>query len=282
MTELIRAELIRAEHIGKRFGPVTALRDINLYARKGEILGLIGDNGAGKSTLIKILTGFHRPDEGRLSWNGEPVQLRSVTHARSLGIETVFQDLAMVNDLPVYLNLHLNKELVHKPFPFLRRREMQRRAREALDAIGIDIPSVTALVGQLSGGQRQAIAVARSVTSNAKLLLLDEPLAAMGAKEGGLILRLLRQLKQRGDIAIILIAHNYSQVVDVCDRVNLLQHGEITFDKPCKETSVAELLDLVHAEYRMNHDPGYLTNRTRTAGESLSNGSLRNVPSLEK
>jgi ABC-type sugar transport system ATPase subunit len=246
-----RPEVIRAEHLSKRFGPVTALRDINLSVRRGEILGLIGDNGAGKSTLIKILTGFHQPDSGSLQFDGEQVQLRSVTHARSLGIETVFQDLAMINDLPVYLNLHLNKELVHKPIPFLHRREMKRRAREALDSIGISIPSVSAQVGQLSGGQRQAIAVARSVYSDAKLLLLDEPLAAMGAKEGGLILRLLAQLKQRGDLAIILIAHNYSQVVDVCDRVNLLQHGEITFDKPSKETSVAELLELVHAEYRL-------------------------------
>ncbi|WP_236796911.1 ATP-binding cassette domain-containing protein [Amycolatopsis sp. GM8] len=246
-------EVMRVEHVSKSFGPVQALSDINLSVSRGQILGLIGDNGAGKSTLIKILTGYHQPDGGRLVFEGQPVQLKSVTHARSLGIETVFQDLAMINDLPVYLNLHLNKELVHKPLPFLRRREMKRRAREALDAIGINIPSVTAEVGQLSGGQRQAIAVARSVYSgNAKLLLLDEPLAAMGAKEGGLILRLLAQLKQRGDIAIILIAHNYSQVVDVCDRVNLLQHGEITFDKASKETSVSELLELVHAEYRVN------------------------------
>jgi simple sugar transport system ATP-binding protein len=248
----VGAEVIRAEHITKSFGPVTALSDINLYVRLGEILGLIGDNGAGKSTLIKILTGFHQPDGGQLLFEGEPVVLRSVVHARSLGIETVFQDLAVINDLPVYLNLHLNKELVHKPFPFLRRREMKRRAREALDAIGINIPSVTAEVGLLSGGQRQAIAVARSVYSNAKLLLLDEPLAAMGAKESGLILRLLSQLKARGDLAIILIAHNYAQIVDICDRVNLLQHGRITFDKPSKDTSVAELLELVHAEYRTN------------------------------
>lgn len=247
-----KPDVIRAEHISKRFGPVHALHDINLNVRKGEILGLIGDNGAGKSTLIKILTGFHQPDGGRLLFDGAEVELRSVTHARSLGIETVFQDLAMVNDLPVYLNLHLNKELVHRPLPFLRRKEMKRRAREALDSIGINIPSVTAEVGQLSGGQRQAIAVARSVYSNAKLLLLDEPLAAMGAKEGGLILRLLDQLKRRGDISIILIAHNYGQVVDVCDRVNLLQHGEITLDKRTADTSVAELLELVHAEYRVS------------------------------
>jgi ABC-type sugar transport system ATPase subunit len=245
-------EVVRAEHLSKSFGPVRALTDVNLSVRQGEILGLIGDNGAGKSTLIKILTGFHQPDSGSLVFEDQPVTLRSVSHARSLGIETVFQDLALVNDLPVYLNLHLNKELVYRPLPFLRRREMKRRAREALDSIGINIPSVNAEVGMLSGGQRQAIAVARAVYSNAKLLLLDEPLAAMGAKESGLILTLLDQLKQRGDLAIILIAHNYGQVVDVCDRVNLLQHGEITFDKPTRDTSVAELLELVHAEYRLN------------------------------
>ncbi|MBS2966393.1 sugar ABC transporter ATP-binding protein [Actinocrinis puniceicyclus] len=245
------AEVIRVERVSKRFGPVTALRDINLHVARGEILGLIGDNGAGKSTLIKILTGFHRPDSGRILFEGTETRLRSVAHARSLGIETVYQDLALIDGLPVYLNLHLNKELTHGPLPFLRRREMRRRAREALDSVGIEIPSVTAEVGQLSGGQRQAIAVARSVHSDAKLLLLDEPLAAMGAREGTQILRLLRRLKQRGDLAIILIAHNYSQVVDVCDRVNLLQHGEITFDRRSADTSVAELLELVHAEYRV-------------------------------
>ena len=244
-------DVIRVEHISKKFGAVRALRDINLHVGKGEILGLIGDNGAGKSTLIKILTGFHRPDGGRILFEGEEVKFRSVVHARSLGVETVFQDLALINELPVYMNLHLNKETVHRPIPFLNRGAMKKRAREALDTIGINIPSVTAPVAALSGGQRQAIAVARSVHSGAKLLLLDEPLAAMGAKEGGLILRLLDQLKQRGDLGIILIAHNYSQVVDVCDRVNLLQHGEITFDKQSKDTSVAELLELVHAEYRL-------------------------------
>lgn len=244
-------DVIRVEHISKKFGAVTALRDINLHVRRGEILGLIGDNGAGKSTLIKTLTGFHRPDEGALFFEGQETVLRSVVHARSLGVETVFQDLAMINDLPVYLNLFLNRELTHRPLPFLKRSEMRRRAREALDSIGIRIPSVDTEVGRLSGGQRQAIAVARSVYSDTtKLLLLDEPLAAMGAKEGGQILRLLSRLKERGDMAIILIAHNYAQVVDICDRVNLLQHGEITFDRPSKDTSVGELLELVHAEYR--------------------------------
>ncbi|HEX3811401.1 MAG TPA: ATP-binding cassette domain-containing protein [Mycobacteriales bacterium] len=239
---------IRAEGIGKRFGTVTALSDINLHVGKGEVLGLIGDNGAGKSTLVKILTGFHQPDAGQLFIDGQPTVLKSVQHARSLGIETVFQDLALVNTLPVYMNLHLNKEPTRGLF--LNKREMRRRARKYLDDIGISIPSVNAEVANLSGGQRQAIAVARSVYSNAKILLLDEPLAAMGAKEGGIILDLVRMLRDRGDLSIIMIMHNYAQVFDVCDRVNLLQHGEITLDKKTSETSVEELLELVANEYR--------------------------------
>jgi simple sugar transport system ATP-binding protein len=239
---------IRAVNVSKSFGQVKALHDINLHVDKGEVLGLLGDNGAGKSTLIKILTGFHQPTSGQLFLDGKPTSLSSVQQARSLGIETVFQDLALVNTLPVYMNLHLNRE----PHwgPFLRRREMKHNARKYLDDIGINIPSVNALVANLSGGQRQAIAVARSVYSNATILLLDEPLAAMGAKEGGIILDLISMLRDRGDLSIILIAHNYQQVLEVCDRVNLLQHGEITFDKPAKDTTVPELLDLVATEYR--------------------------------
>lgn len=241
-------DAIRAEGIVKRFGTVRALDNINLRVAPGEVLGLIGDNGAGKSTLVKILTGFHQPDEGQLYVHGEATDLKSVQHARSLGIETVFQDLALVNTLPVYLNLHLNKE--PSVGPFLRKRQMRRQARTYLDDIGIDIPSVNAEVANLSGGQRQAIAVARSVYTDARILLLDEPLAAMGAKEGGIILDLVRMLRDRGDLSIIMIVHNYTQVFDVCDRVNLLQHGEITFDKPTAETSAEELLDLVAKEYR--------------------------------
>ncbi len=242
------AAAIRAEHIGKTFGTVTALTDINLSVGKGEVLGLIGDNGAGKSTLIKILTGFHRPTSGQLYVDGAPVSLGSVSQARSLGIETVFQDLVLINTLPVYLNLYLNKEPHFGPF--LRRRQMRENARKYLDDIGIDIGSVNAEVANLSGGQRQAIAVARSVYSDARILLLDEPLAAMGAKEGGIILDLISMLRERGEVSIILIAHNYTQVFDVCDRVNLLQHGEITLDKKTSETSAEELLDLVANEYR--------------------------------
>jgi len=241
-------DAIRVEGIAKRFGSVTALRDVNLRLGKAEVLGLIGDNGAGKSTLIKILTGFHQPDAGQIYVDGEQTTLRSVRHARELGIATVFQDLALVNTLSVYMNLHLAEEPLRGPF--LRKREMRNRARRYLDDIGIQIPSVNTEVANLSGGQRQAIAVARAVYSNAKILLLDEPLAAMGAKEGGIILDLVRMLRERGDVSIIMIAHNYAQIVDVCDRVNLLQHGQITFDQRTSETSVEELLNLVAKEYR--------------------------------
>ncbi|GAA0936017.1 ATP-binding cassette domain-containing protein [Virgisporangium aurantiacum] len=248
-------DILRAENVGKRFGPVTALRDVTLRLGPGEVLGLIGDNGAGKSTLIKTLCGFHRPDSGRILIDGEEVHLRSVGHARSLGIDTVYQDLALVDQLSVYHNMFLNREVVR--WPFLRNRAMRRLARQHLEEIGVNIPDVTVEVARLSGGQRQAIAVARSVYSARRILLLDEPLAAMGAKEGAQILNLIADLKARGDIAMILIVHNYAQVLDVCDRVNLLQHGTITFDKPTAETSLDELTDLVVAEYRRGRlNPG--------------------------
>jgi ABC-type sugar transport system ATPase subunit len=241
-------DVLRAEHIGKRFGAVTALVDINLRLARGEVLGLIGDNGAGKSTLLKILCGFQQPDAGRIVVNGHEVSLRSVDHARSLGIDVVYQDLALVNQLSVYHNMFLNRERVR--WPLLSNKTMRRLAREYLDEMGVDIPSVDADVAQLSGGQRQAIAVARAVYSDAKVLLLDEPLAAMGAKEAAIILDLVRDLKRKGDVSVIIIAHNYGQVLEICDRINLLQHGQITFDKPSAQTSVAELNEIVIAEYR--------------------------------
>lgn len=245
-------DVLRIESIAKSFGAVVALRDVSMRLARGEALGLVGDNGAGKSTLIKILTGFHRPDVGRIYLDGEEVALRSVTHARSLGIETVYQDLALVNEISVYKNMFLGRELVRTPFgiPLLRNREMRARAQRHLADLGVNIPSIDSNVGQLSGGQRQAIAVARSAYTDAKILLLDEPLAAMGAKEAGLIIDLVRELKARGDISIVIIAHNYAHIFDVCDRVTLLRDGKITFDKPTGETSIEELTTIVASDYQ--------------------------------
>lgn len=221
-----------------------------MHLRTGEVLGLVGDNGAGKSTLIRMISGYHRPDEGRFLIGGREVRLRSVSHAQRLGIKTVYQDLALANDLTVFHNMFLNDEFVHRPFPFLNNRAMKRQARQHLADMGVDIPTVDTTVARLSGGQRQAIAVARAVYSNAKILLLDEPLAAMGAKEGAMIMDVVRKLREKGTVSIILIAHNYAHIFDLCDRINILQHGEITYDKLASETSVEELTEIMVSEYR--------------------------------
>jgi simple sugar transport system ATP-binding protein len=243
-------DVLRVEHIAKRFGPVTALRDVNLHLRKGEVLGLLGDNGAGKSTLIKIICGFQKPDSGRIFLHGKEVGLKSVDEARSRGIETVYQDLALIDELSVFHNMFLRREQVHHPLPLLANRLMRKDTRKALDDIGINIPRIDVPVARLSGGQRQAIAVARTANSDADILLLDEPLAAMGAKEGSMILDLVARLKREGRVSIVMILHNYIHVLEACDRVNMIQDGVIALDKPTAETSVEELTEIVVNEYR--------------------------------
>jgi ABC-type sugar transport system ATPase subunit len=247
----VPSEALRGEDIVKRFGAVTALDGVSLTLRQGEILGILGDNGAGKSTLIKILTGFHQQTSGRLYLGGEETLLRSVDHARALGIECVYQDLALANSLSIYHNMFLNREIIRPgPFRLLNHKAMRRRAAECLEEIGVHVPSVDLPVEQLSGGQRQAIAVARAVNSNAKILLLDEPLAAMGAREAGLIIDLILRLKEKGDLSIIMIMHNYAQTLDIADRVMLMQRGRVTYERESVSTSVAELMDIVRREYR--------------------------------
>jgi simple sugar transport system ATP-binding protein len=243
-------DVLRVEHIAKRFGPIVALRDINLHLRKGEVLGLLGDNGAGKSTLIKILSGFHKQDSGTMWLKGEDYAPKTVLDARQHGIDTVYQDLALIDELTVYQNMFLFREQVYSPIPFLANRQMKKETRAALDEIGINIPRIDVPVARLSGGQRQAIAVARTVSSDADVILLDEPLAAMGAKEGALILDLIARLKDEGNVSIIMILHNYVHVFQACDRVSLIQDGVISLDKPTSETSVEELTEIVVDEYR--------------------------------
>jgi simple sugar transport system ATP-binding protein len=243
-------DILRVEHIAKRYGPITALRDVNLHLKKGEVLGLVGDNGSGKSTLMKTICGFQKADKGQMFLRGEPYEPRSVDQARALGVDTVYQDLALVDDLTVFHNMFLRRERVRRPLPLLAMGEMRRATRSALDEIGINLTRLDAPVARLSGGQRQAIAVARTVFSDAEIILLDEPLAAMGVKEGAQILDLIDRLKAEGKLSIIIVAHNYAQVFEICDRVNLLDDGVIAFDKPTSETSVEELTGIVVDEYR--------------------------------
>ena len=244
-------EALRTENIVKRFGTVVALDGVSMHLAAGEILGILGDNGAGKSTLIKILTGYQAPSSGRLFVRGHEVALRSVDQARALGIECVYQDLALVNGLSVNHNMFLNREQRRRFPPFmLDNAAMRRHAQRILADIGVDIPSVDLEVERLSGGQRQAVAVARAVGGQARILLLDEPLAAMGARESALIIDLILRLKAKGELSIIMIMHNYAQTLDIADRIMLMQHGTVTYERAAAETSVQELMDIVRREYR--------------------------------
>jgi simple sugar transport system ATP-binding protein len=246
-----------ARGISKHFGAVVALIDIDVDLHRGEVLGLIGDNGAGKSTFVKIVSGFHRPDSGQLFVEGQEVSFHSVKDARSHGIETVYQDLALVPQLPVYQNLFLNSEISHfGKVGLLANREMRKLARQYLDDIKVSIPDIDAEVELLSGGQRQAIAVARATRQNAKILLLDEPLAAMGAKESALIIDLVKDLARNRGVSMMIIDHNYTHLFELCDRLNVIQGGRVTFNKSVEETSLEELTDFMVNAYRSQVQAG--------------------------
>ena len=242
--------ILEVQHVSKTFGAVVALADVSLQLRRGEVLGLVGDNGAGKSTLCKIICGFHQPDSGRILLEGKEIQLHSVQDARRHGIDTVYQDLALVPQLPVYANLYLGREsTVGGPLRLLARSKMRTVARDYLRAIKVNLPNINADVETLSGGQRQAVAVARATRSQVKVLLLDEPLAAMGARESSLIIDLIKDLASRGQ-SMIVIDHNYTHLFELCDRLAVLQDGAITFDKLVSQTSLQEMTDYMVSEYR--------------------------------
>jgi simple sugar transport system ATP-binding protein len=243
--------VLETRGVTKRFGALVVLRGIDLVLHQGEVLGLVGDNGAGKSTLVKILSGLYSQDEGEVIVSGERVRLRSVEDARGHGIETVYQDLALIPQLPVYQNLFLGHELTTMgPLRFLDKRKMRELSRQYLDDIHVNVPSVDAEAEQLSGGQRQAIAVARAMRAATKILLLDEPLAAMGARESRLIIDLVKDLASSGRVSIIVIDHNYAHLFELCDRLIVMQEGRITINQQVQETSLEELTELMVSSYR--------------------------------
>jgi simple sugar transport system ATP-binding protein len=245
------APVLEVRGVTKSFGALSVLRGIDLTLRQGEVLGLVGDNGAGKSTLVKILSGFHPPDGGDILIEGERVSLSSVESARAQGIETVYQDLALIPQLPVYQNLFLGHELTRLgPLRLLEKGQMRKLARQYLDDINVNVPSVDAEAADLSGGQRQAIAVARSVRAATKILLLDEPLSAMGARESRLIIDLVKDLASSGRVSIVVIDHNYAHLFELCDRLNVMNVGLITLDQQVRETSIEQLTELMVSAYR--------------------------------
>jgi simple sugar transport system ATP-binding protein len=239
--------VLEMSNISKSFGAVTALVDVSLKLRKGEVLALVGDNGAGKSTLIKIMSGFHRPDTGKIHSNGKEVRFASPLDARAQGIETVYQDLALVGDLSIYHNMFLGREQ-RKRFlglNLLDNKKMRTLSRTYLDTLGISIPDVNNTVDLLSGGQRQCVAVARSIYSSPSILILDEPLAALGVRESAHVLGLIQNLRRQRNVSVVLIVHNYNQIFEVCDRINFLHAGEIALDASTSETSEEELIRIV-------------------------------------
>ncbi|TGS17773.1 sugar ABC transporter ATP-binding protein [Mesorhizobium sp. M2E.F.Ca.ET.209.01.1.1] len=239
--------VLEMTNISKSFGAVTALVDVSIRLRQGEVLALVGDNGAGKSTLIKILSGFHQPDTGTIVSQGKEMRFASPRDARAQGIETVYQDLALIGDLSVYHNMFLGREYHNRVLglSLLDNGKMREQAQLYLDTLGISIPSVNSTVDLLSGGQRQCIAVARSIYSSPKILVLDEPLAALGVRESAHVLGLIQNLRQQRQVSVILIVHNYNQIFEVCDRINFLHSGEIALDASTADTSEEELIRIV-------------------------------------
>ena len=212
--------------IQKRFGPVVALEDVDFDAHAGEVVALVGDNGAGKSTLTKVIAGTHRADAGTARFEGREVRLGSPEAASALGIATVYQDLALCDNLDVVANLFLGRERQTTPSFLISLDEegMEREAREVLTGLAVKLPSLRRPVALLSGGQRQSVAVARAVLWGSKVVLLDEPTAALGVEQTALVLSLIQRLRARG-LAVVLISHNLSDVFRVADRIVVLRLG---------------------------------------------------------
>jgi simple sugar transport system ATP-binding protein len=221
--------LLEARGIVKSFGRVNALRGANFTVLPREVVALVGDNGAGKSTLVKVLAGVHAPDAGEIRFEGEPVTIHSPLQARALGIETVYQDLALAAELDPAANLFLGRELLRSGplgrLGFLDKRAMHRRADESFEQLGVNLQDTGAPVAAMSGGQRQGIAVSRAVTWASKVVFMDEPTAALGVVQTRNVLDLIKRVRDQG-LSVVLISHNMPEVFEVADRIEVLRLGE--------------------------------------------------------
>lgn len=235
--------VLEARGVVKHFGGVTALRGVDLALYRGEIVALVGDNGAGKSTFVKVLSGVHEPDEGALFINGTKVRIDSPLRALHLGISTVFQDLALVNDRDVAHNMFLGQEPVRLGF-IVDRARMVREAQKTITDLKVRLPSVRARISSLSGGQKQAVAVARAWRQGGSVTIMDEPTAALGVREAGRVLELAKTLRAEGH-AVLLISHNLENVFALSDRIVVLRHGTKIADLKTGETTKHEVVSLL-------------------------------------
>ncbi|WP_346073496.1 ATP-binding cassette domain-containing protein [Saccharopolyspora thermophila] len=237
--------LLALRRVNKSFGAVRALRDVDFTVRAGEVTALIGDNGAGKSTLVKCIAGMHRFDSGEVLFEGRPVQIRRPRDAADLGIEIVYQDLALCDNLDVVQNMFLGRE--RGPAVRLDETAMELAARRTLRSLSVrTVGSARTKVGELSGGQRQAVAIAKAVLWNSKVVILDEPTAALGVAQTRQVLDLVRRLAEQG-LGVVLISHNMTDVFEVADRIATLYLGRMAAELPARDLTHAQVVELMTA-----------------------------------
>jgi ABC-type sugar transport system ATPase subunit len=249
MTGATSTPALRIRGATKRFGAVTALDDIDLDVFRGEVLALLGDNGAGKSTLIKCVSGAHRLDSGSIEMDGEAVSIHSPADARLLGIETVYQDLALFDNLRASDNFYAGRELagpswLPRSLRILRRRRMTEATREVLDRLRVSLPRLEDPIGLMSGGQRQAVAVSRAAAFASNVVILDEPTAALGVRESESVLDLIRRLRDDGK-AVIVISHALDHVMEIANRVVVLRRGRKVGELPASREARTQIVSLI-------------------------------------
>jgi ABC-type sugar transport system ATPase subunit len=249
MSDEALSPVLEARNISRHFGAVVALADASLTLRPREVVGLVGDNGAGKSTLLKILSGIVTPSGGDIVIDGKPVVLKRAQDAMDAGIETVYQDLALVDTMSAYQNVYLGREELSKHplarlFNLVDDRQMRERARQVLDMLKVKIPSINVSVKGMSGGQRQCLAIARALLWGRRIVILDEPTAALGVRETGQVLEVIRDLRQH-DVSVIIVSHNMQQLMSVADRITVMRLGRSIATRTVKETEVNEIVGLI-------------------------------------
>lgn len=238
--------LLTVENVSKRFGGTLASNSLSLELFEGEVLALAGDNGAGKSTLIKMIAGVYQPDSGDMKYKGESIANRTPQEVRDLGIETIYQDLALADNLDVGVNIFLGRERMKRVFgiPVLDRKGMREASKGALSHLGIELNDLSMPVRYLSGGQRQAIAISRAVYWQAKVLIMDEPTAALGVPEQREVKELIKRLQNEG-VAIIFISHNLNDIFEVSDRILVLERGRKAGERLIGDTNEDEVVAMM-------------------------------------
>ena len=238
--------IIEIHQLEKYFGGVQALRGVDMSIPKGQVTAIVGDNGAGKSTLIKLISGIYEPTSGYITFDGQKVTIPSPIAARNLGIETVYQTLSLIEDLSIWQNLFLNREITKGfgPFKVLNKSKMKEEATKMLKNLDVYIPSIKSRTRRLSGGQRQAVAICRAAGWGSSVVIMDEPTAALGVRETAKVEDLIKRMKSQG-LAILLISHNFDQVLRLSDQIWVMRQGDVMAGLRAKETSGDELVALI-------------------------------------